>query len=222
MQKIPTLFERDWEGDRSRVVDAVHPDCAWVTAGEGVATRKYDGTACLIRDGVLYKRLTVTVPAGATLASGGAVQDDAGALVPLAAGFEAVAVDTSPGRKGPVTKATGWVPVGDGPEDEWHREAFGAHRSTPPDGIYELIGPKVQGNPEEALTHHLVELDTEYDDAGVQTRGPKQFPDAPRDFEGLAGWLAGKNIEGLVWHHPDGRMAKIKLRDFGYARPVPA
>jgi hypothetical protein len=26
------------------------------------------------------------------------------------------------------------------------------------------------------------------------------------------------DIEGLVFHHPDGRMAKIKLRDFGMKR----
>jgi hypothetical protein len=42
--------------------------------------------------------------------------------------------------------------------------------------------------------------------------------DAPRSFDELREWLAGKDIEGLVWHHPDGRMAKIKLRDFGLPR----
>ena len=26
-------------------------------------------------------------------------------------------------------------------------------------------------------------------------------------------------IEGIVWHHPDGRMAKIKARDFGIQWP---
>lgn len=28
------------------------------------------------------------------------------------------------------------------------------------------------------------------------------------------------NIEGIVFHHPDGRMAKIKLRDFGISRAI--
>jgi hypothetical protein len=28
------------------------------------------------------------------------------------------------------------------------------------------------------------------------------------------------NIEGIVWHHPDGRMAKIKGKDFGIKRRV--
>lgn len=53
MKKIPTLFERDWEGDRSRVLPSVAPGCEWVLAGEGVATRKYDGT-CLMFDGARW------------------------------------------------------------------------------------------------------------------------------------------------------------------------
>lgn len=56
MQKIPTMFERDWNGDRSRVLNQVHPGCEWVVAGEGIATQKIDGTCCLIRDGALFKR----------------------------------------------------------------------------------------------------------------------------------------------------------------------
>jgi hypothetical protein len=34
----------------------------------------------------------------------------------------------------------------------------------------------------------------------------------------LREWLLDRDIEGLVFHHPDGRMAKIKLRDFGLKR----
>ena len=26
--------------------------------------------------------------------------------------------------------------------------------------------------------------------------------------------LKGQGVEGIVWHHPDGRMAKLKGRDF--------
>jgi hypothetical protein len=36
----------------------------------------------------------------------------------------------------------------------------------------------------------------------------------PRDFDGLARYLDGLGHEGIVWHHPDGRMAKLKVRDF--------
>jgi hypothetical protein len=40
MQKIPTIFERDWNGDRSRVIDKPNPACDWVFRGEGCATRR--------------------------------------------------------------------------------------------------------------------------------------------------------------------------------------
>jgi len=34
----------------------------------------------------------------------------------------------------------------------------------------------------------------------------------------LKAWMTGRDVEGIVWHHPDGRMAKLKLRDFGIRR----
>lgn len=207
MKKIPTLFERDWEGDRSRVVDVVNPAAQWVADGEGVATRKYDGTACAIIGGVLYKRHALTVPNGSGQ-SVMSVVDPEGATVAVPDGFVLVDIEASPGRKGPVTKAIGWLPVGDGPEDQWAREAFEFIRpDRRRDGTYELIGPKIQGNPEGVADHILGRHDT-----------AAEYLDAPRDFAGLRAWLDGRDIEGLVWHHPDGRMAKIKLRDFGLIR----
>ena len=180
MKKIPTLFERDWNGDRSRVVNEIHAGCEWVIAGEGVATRKIDGACAMVRDGKLYKRREAKL----------------GDVVPV--DFELVGFDEE------TKKSVGWVPVGDGPEDKWFREG---HVPGLTDGTYELVGPKVQGNPEHYETHRLVS----HEDTGA-------FEDAPRDFDGLKSWMAGRDIEGIVFHHPDGRMAKIKLRDFGLKR----
>ena len=42
--------------------------------------------------------------------------------------------------------------------------------------------------------------------------------DCPRDFDGLKEWLTTKDMEGIVFHHPDGRMCKIKKTDFGLKR----
>lgn len=183
MKKIPTVFERDWNGDKSRVVDQPHKDCAWVFAGEGHATRKIDGTSCMVRDGKLYKRRELR---------------DGDELPP---GFELSTSDDETGKR------VGWIPVGDGPEDRYHREAFadGPHAN----GTYELIGPKVQGNPERAERHMLIMHGTGI--AGM-------LDNVPRCFDGLREWMAGKDIEGIVWHRPDGRMAKLKLRDFGLKR----
>lgn len=184
VKKIPTMFERDWAGDRSRVVDKIHPGCEWVAAGEGNATWKLDGTCCLIRDGKLYKR-----------------QEIKGGQTPPP-DFEEADFDEETGKR------VGWRPVGEGPEDRWHREAFDA-MVVVIDGTYELVGPKVQGNPEKFSSHELVPHT--YERLGVTW-------DAPRTFDGLKNWLAAHDVEGLVFHHPDGRMAKIKKRDFGLNR----
>jgi hypothetical protein len=182
MKKIPTMFERDWNGDRSRVVNQIVPEAKWVVGGEGVATRKYDGTCCLVREGKLYKRHEVK--------KGKAEPAD----------FEQIDSDQETGKR------IGWVPVGGGPEDKWHREAMTDWPIA--DGTYELLGPKVQGNPEHFESYTL-----------LRHADAERLPDAPRDFDGLANYFTTRDIEGIVWHHPDGRMAKIKGRDFGVKRP---
>jgi hypothetical protein len=178
MRKIPTVFERDWDGDRSRVIDRVNPAAQWVFDGEGVATIKLDGTCCMVRDGKLYARREVR--------SGKPDPD----------GFELSEHDKT------TDKRVGWVQIDGSPEWRRHAEAFDGKL---PDGTYELVGPKVQGNPEGFSEHRLV------------PHGAEKV-DAPSSFNELRSYLDGKDIEGLVWHHPDGRMAKIKLRDFGLKR----
>ena len=183
MQKIISLFQRNYEGDRL-VRDEVVPGAEWVLAGEGTATRKWDGTSCLVRDGRLYKRYDAKVSK--------APPHD----------FEAAQPEPDP-----VTGHwPGWVPVGDGPADRWHREAWAAAGGALPDGTYELVGPKVQGNPERRAAHALV------------PHGKEVLADAPRDFAGLRAYLAARDIEGIVWHHPDGRAVKLKRKDFGLRR----
>ena len=48
--------------------------------------------------------------------------------------------------------------------------------------------------------------------------GAELLPDAPRDFARLRSYFTEHDIEGIVWHHPDGRMVKIKGKDFGIKR----
>src|ERR1700679_1790969 len=47
MRKIPTLFVRD-PTNRKYVLPEVTPGCQWVLDGEGVATRKFDGTCVML------------------------------------------------------------------------------------------------------------------------------------------------------------------------------
>lgn len=182
MKKIPTLFVRDPQ-DMRHVTSAIPPDCEWVIWGEGVPTRKYDGTCVMIDErGKWWTRREVkpdkTAPDG----------------------FIAVELDETTG------KTVGWEPA---EQSAWIKYLLEAVNNEPPfvnwdPGTYELIGPKVNGNPESADGHTLVRHDF-----------AEQFDDVPRDFDGLRSWLLARpQFEGIVWHHPDGRMAKLKRRDF--------
>jgi Family of unknown function (DUF5565) len=185
MKKTLSLFERNYDGDRL-VRDEIVPGAEWVVAGEGVATRKHDGTCCMVRGGKLYKRYDAK----------------SGTMPP--SGFE-------PAQPEPDAKTghwPGWMAVEDGPEDMRHREGLAHYLGYAPieDGTYELCGPKVQGNPERKSVHMLIR------------HGCEVLGDAPRTYDALASYLAANDIEGIVWHHPDGRMVKIKGKDFGLKR----
>lgn len=186
MNKIPTLFLRD-EKSRGRVTREVDPRCQWVLDGEGVPFQKLDGTCCavLVNSGPLWKRRTVR--------PGKAAPSD----------FVHCETDEATG------KAVGWVPVT--AADKWHNEAFHDLGGDIPEWTYELVGPKVQGNPESEVRHRLV---SHHDRALILNDPPG------RSFDELELWLVGKDLEGVVWHHENGRMAKIKLSDFGLKRPT--
>lgn len=180
MQKIISLFQRNYDGDRL-VRDEVVPGAEWVIAGEGVATRKWDGMPVLVRAGKLLKRFDAKP----------------GRTIPP--GWEAAQ------EPDPVTgHHPGWVPIGPGPEDQIFREAL----IPEDDGTYELVGPKVNGNREQYSANVLIR------------HGSAILTDAPRTFWPLRAYLEVQNIEGIVWHHPDGRMVKIKGKDFGLKRVV--
>lgn len=189
MEKIPTYLERDWEGDRSRVLDQVHEGCEWVLAGEGVSTRKYDGT-CVMYDGERWW-----------------ARRDVREGKPTPDGFVAT------GETDPETgKTPGWEPIEQSPFAKFHEEAVAAVREEDsgipfPVGTYELLGPKVQGNPEKTEGHKLL-LHSGADVLTVEDRS----------YEGIRQALEGLDVEGIVFHHPDGRRAKIKKRDFGLKR----
>src|SRR5690606_34157990 len=138
---------------------------------------KFDGTCCMVKDGILYKRYDAKK--GKTPPEG---------FIP--------AQDPDPNTG----HWPGWLRVSpDKPEDKWHIEA---HDPELPDGTYELVGPKVQGNKYKLKKHELWE------------HGARVLSE-PVTFNELKEWLKDKDIEGIVWHHSDGRMVKIKKKDFG-------
>lgn len=182
MKKIISLFCRNYETDH-KVRDEIVPGAEWVIAGEGVATRKFDGTCCAIMDGKLWKRY-----------------DAKRGKQPPEGWIAAQEPDPVTGHH------PGWVPVGYDPDSIYHLEAFhkgyDCYGGALVDGTYELCGPRIQGDPEGYDRHVLV------------PHGGEVLLDCPRDFEGIKQYLAERTIEGIVWHHPDGRMVKMKKKDF--------
>jgi hypothetical protein len=187
MQKIPTLFRRDPE-DMKRVLPEANPECQWVIDGEGIATRKYDGTCVMLdADGAWWARREVKP----------------GKTAP--ANYVPVSTDPNTG------KTMGWEPIEQSAFAKFHAEALSSHAAHFGPGhfevgTYELIGIKVNGNPERIdpdFRHQLMSHDH------------AETLDAPRDHDGLRQWLLDHpELEGIVWHHADGRMCKLKRRDF--------
>lgn len=183
MQKIPTLFVRNPD-DRAHVLPEVTPGCEWVLAGEGRATRKWDGTCTMLDDdGNWWGRREVKP----------------GKNIP--AGYRIAEHDTVTG------KLVGWEPMAQSSFAKIHAEAVANSGPMAP-GTYELLGPKINGNPDGFDAHLLMP----HGWACLSER--IDIEASPRDFDGLRDWLATREYEGIVWHHPDGRMAKLKARDF--------
>lgn len=185
MRKISTLFKKD-PNDLGKVINEVNPGNEWVFTDEGVkATRKYDGTACAIIGGKLYKRYDVKKGRQAPLNAIPCQDPD-----PVSGHWPhwVLCDEADPGSK-------------------YHFEAFRSQAFTQ-DGTFELCGPQIQGNPEGFDAHTLVAHGAFDLDLTVSIYGFEEFRD----------YLSKVDIEGIVFHHPDGRMCKLRKSDYGIKR----
>jgi hypothetical protein len=211
VKKVPNLFERDWNGDKSKVLPQLHggADVAWVLEGHGNPTVKWDGSACLIKDGVLFVRY-----------------DAKRGKKPPPGFMPAQEPDEKTGHH------PGWIPS-DGPAAKWHVMALinsdpmvdsHPHRSSLDDGTYEAVGPHHQSNPYSFDNDILLRHGTHH----LPQRFPADFPSVRSAFNWLRHFLteyrfaimgmpAAMGIEGIVWHHEsgDGRMVKVLSSDLG-------
>lgn len=185
MQKIPTLFKR---GDDFKVTEDVNPGCEWVLNGEGKATEKVDGT-----------NIQVTINEERVVK---------------------VEKRRNPNKQ---EKAAGVGPgyVDANRSDPSDKHIFGCVDNTDfskiDDGIYqaEAFGKKIQGDPLRIGTQQIYFF----------TLCPQEILSVPRNHKRLKEFFAdtdrsrskiNKNclLEGIVFHHPDGRAVKIKRKDF--------
>jgi len=102
-----------------------------------------------------------------------------------------------------------WVLITYTREDQHIRAAIETARlwSRNNNGTYEICGPNFCHNRERLSSDCLIK----HGSNGI-------FADAPVVFDDLRTWIFNMDVEGVVWHHPDGRMAKIKKSDFGFRR----
>ena len=178
MIKIPTIFKRDYK--TFKVIDKINPECQWVFDNEGIAYRKWQGMAAMIKDSTYYKRVILkdgyNVPNSFIL--------------------------TFPDYK--ANKFYGWLPVDfSSKEDKYYIEAYDQRL---PNGTYELIGPKIHRNKDKVPNHILM------------SHKAYKVSKFNLSYIYIKKMLHAFQFEGIVFHHPDGRMAKIKLKDFGLYR----
>jgi hypothetical protein len=189
MKKIKTFFLKN-KDNLALVTNEVDPDNMWVFE-TGYPTRKFDGAACAIIRGELYKRYDVK--------KGRKIPDGA---IPCQEADEITGHHPH------------WVKCDkNNPGDKYFWEAYydRLNYSTSmaaEGGSYELIGEKVQGNPEKIIGHKLVKHGSEVYD----------FRDFSYGF--LKQFLEDHDIEGIVFHdtNPTGNMCKIRKSDFGIKR----
>lgn len=191
MKKIPTLFEREFDGHKvSRVLPKVHPGMEWVLNGEGTATVKYDGSCCAVINGEFYKRY-----------------DCKKGKTPPVEFIPCCEPDKITGHW------PGWLKVDEkNPADKWFVEAYDTlmqcYFEPLADGTYEAVGKHFNGNP----------YNRNYDD--LIPHGKNIICEVERTFEGIKRYLSEHEIEGIVFWKDNNPQCKIKRSDFGFEWPV--
>ena len=227
MKKIPSLFLRDWENNPSLVTRERNTECKWVFNNEGTPTRKWDGTCCKVKEHKLYKRYDAKF------------DKKKGIWKPKPEGFEPCQEpDEITGHQ------PGWIPIRyitkqEQKENRYFKMAwdlinkvnsftkgnFYLNFPNPKhiDGTYELVGIVINGNPEKFngmyfVKHGYITLSSI---AGYKYNHEMALNvEQPLKYDAIKKFLEYSKIEGIVWHHSDGRMSKIKRSDFGLEWPV--
>ena len=188
MIKIPTIFDRNWDGDRKVNATLLVTDFDFERA---LATEKLDGTnvRVTIRNHTLVRLEKRRNPSK--------LQKKQGIKDPWY-----VEASESDKADAYIFEAARNTDYSDVPDGEWSAEA---------------LGPKIQGNPLQLEKHTLFIFTLEswkrkvtYDNVPADFEGLKAWLPAQKSKFGN-----DCGIEGIVWHDLEtGRMCKIKVKDF--------
>lgn len=194
MKKIPMLFQMNWdENGRSTVDFTVFNDTARerIEGKEATPTRKIDGTAMMLDDQGEWWARRIVKP---------------GKNVP--AGFLEVTFDENTGNR------VGWVPAEDSPFAKFWRKALDLATEEFTPGTFELIGPKINGNPEGVETDMLVRHGTTVVE-GFPSVADIFSADDPRALlEPFFADFRVLGIEGVVWWVEGEPVVKLRAKDF--------
>ncbi|MDE5945957.1 MAG: hypothetical protein K2G63_01420 [Oscillospiraceae bacterium] len=196
MKKIPTLFERVFDGNKiTEILPNITEGCEEAFL-HGEATLKFDGSCCAIINGEFYKRY------------------DAKNGKPVPEG--AIKCQNEPD---PITgHLPCWVKCNrNNPADKWFWSAYETSifilKENLPDfivnslqlsdGTYEAIGKHFNGNP----------YNFDFDILVIHGKCKREVE---RTFEGVKKYLAENNHEGIVFWLNDKPVCKIKRSDFGF------
>lgn len=171
MKKIPTLFERIFDGHKIVDIKDKITDGCEEAFYNGIATIKYDGSCCAVIEGNFYKRYDCkkgkTPPAGA---------------IPCC-------------EPDPITGHwPHWVKVDpSNPADKWFMEALNSYTTMLRYGTYEAIGPHFNGNPyklthDTLIPHGIHEIDVKRDFDSIVCYLVSQ------PIEGIVFWLNGEPV----------------------------
>lgn len=206
MKKISTVFIINRETNLA--IPEVLKGNEWVINGEGVATVKFDGSSCLINEGVLFKRWNrkLTKKSIALKRKAARKGED---FIPDESMFRPIpdgAVRCNESFDPKTLHWPHWVPVNNVPSDKFHIEAFNALKEANKveDGTFEICGPSIRCNPHNFESHILVK------------HGSVEVDIADRSFAGLKLFMEDFVGEGFVFHNEDGRMAKLRKKDFDF------
>ncbi len=190
MKKIPTLFLRE----NGRLTNIINPAAEWIMTEPSVPYRKWDGTCVKFKNNMWFARREVksnqTVPSGFQLE-----------------------------EHDPITKKSfGWVSIFNSSFLKYFKEAielspyendlYGTNYGFIP-GSYELMGPKINGNPEKLDNHRLMRH------AASPVLGDLTLIDYNNNpFNQLKTALTALPVEGVVWYGDEGKRVKLKRKDF--------
>lgn len=186
MRKILTIFDRNWKTDR-KINTKLIVDFDFENA---IATEKLDGTniRVTVRNGIVVRSEKRRNPSK--------IQKQKGIVDPWY-----VDIDEYSSHDKWMVDAVKNTDFSSVPDGEWSAEA---------------IGKNIQGNPLNLENNQIFIFSL------PSWRDKIQLHDAPHSFLELKDYFNTKKsiigndclMEGIVWHHPNGRMVKIKRKDF--------